>query len=770
MKLQEIILIFLLISYCFVTTEDDICDKKFRDSLSDNCEAIISGKCKYDEDASSPCFSINNCGDADGKTQDDCKKIIPEDYKHYKCVWSSSDQKCKQEKRVCTDFRRLGRGVNFDEVCEDLPSGENGKVCTLDRNDNCYPDYPQCTDITSETNCDINNIPTDKFVKCVWNNTATPASCKPKPRLCTEYSYLNPGWASEANCHLLDTADENKTCIYRDGGCHEEYPECSVYDGHQTNCEQKIPLNSEKTTFNYLKKCVYVTSDNKCIEVDRKCSDFTVNYPDYDLSQRCEKLVASDTKKHCFYDETLSSGNKCIEQYKDCNLYDQNEIGKTRAGCEKIKLADENQKCIYIKKEHKCELKSIFSNCGDYTGGDKKICEKILSPKTNSYCVLDKDKTCKEREFYCEEALKKYDCLIYAKPFDSNKKCVFDPNNNICYEQYKGCEDYDKNEEDYCNNTIYYFNGEICFLDSDKCKSKNKKCEEASDEDECRLIEKTGVKNTERKLCDWATVITISESSVQTVQKCIENYKYCSDYRGRDSETCSNIKPYNEKGDGLDLGYKCEIRDNNVGCEKVPRECSEAGTNPILCALFSPNIRNKNKKYCAFYRGQCTEHYKTCENYDDDYINQYTCAGIIVQDNYLNTKCEKETDSTTNKQRCVSKKACDIYNKFDYQYLCQSIDPKCKYYGNNRCYEDQKSCEDIIFYSADKADENVCKSIIPSDADKICVLKEDKSGCETVNREKYPIYYAINKNNNNSSAMIKNGMVTLVLILIGLIF
>ena len=250
MKLQEIILIFLLISYCFVTTEDDICDKKFRDSLSDNCKAIISGKCKYDEDASSPCFSINNCGDADGTTQDDCEKIIPEDYKHYKCVWSSSDQKCKQEKRVCTDFRRLGRGVNFDEVCEDLPSGENGKVCTLDGNENCYPHYKQCSDITSETNCDINNIPTDKFVKCVWNNTATPASCKPKPRLCTEYSYLNPGWASEANCHLLDTADENKTCIYRDGGCHEEYPECSVYDGHRTDCEQKIPLNSEKTTFN----------------------------------------------------------------------------------------------------------------------------------------------------------------------------------------------------------------------------------------------------------------------------------------------------------------------------------------------------------------------------------------------------------------------------------------------------------------------------------------------------------------------------------------
>ena len=93
-------------------------------------------------------------------------------------------------------------------------------------NGKCNPHYKQCSDITSATNCNINNIPTDKYMKCEWNNTATPASCKPKPRLCTEYSYLNPAWASESNCHLLDTSDQDKTCIYHDGGCHEgRYPQ-----------------------------------------------------------------------------------------------------------------------------------------------------------------------------------------------------------------------------------------------------------------------------------------------------------------------------------------------------------------------------------------------------------------------------------------------------------------------------------------------------------------------------------------------------------------
>ena len=215
MKLQEIILIFLLISYCFVTTEEDICGTQYRNSLSTNCEAIISGKCKYDEDATSPCFTVNSCGDADGKIKDDCEKIIPEDYKNYKCVWSSSDQKCKQEKRVCADFGHLGRGVNFDEVCEELSlqSGANGNVCALDKNGNCDPHYKKCSDITSEAYCNINNIPTNKFEKCYWDNTATTPSCKSESILCTEYSSFNRGWASESNCHFLKTSDQSLSKI-----------------------------------------------------------------------------------------------------------------------------------------------------------------------------------------------------------------------------------------------------------------------------------------------------------------------------------------------------------------------------------------------------------------------------------------------------------------------------------------------------------------------------------------------------------------------------
>ena len=93
---------------------------------------------------------------------------------------------------------------------------------------------------------------------------------------------------------------------------------------------------------------------------------------------------------------------------------------------------------VEIKEKHKCEEGNVYNNCNEYKGSDKKICENILSPKRNSYCVLDKDSVCKEREFYCPEAHDRYECLIYAKPTDNNKKCVWDVDDkNFFFESNK---------------------------------------------------------------------------------------------------------------------------------------------------------------------------------------------------------------------------------------------------------------------------------------------------------------------------------------------
>ena len=85
-------------------------------------------------------------------------------------------------------------------------------------------------------------------------------------------------------------------------------------------------------------------------------------------------------------------------------------MDKSRANCEKIRLADTNKKCVYIKEDHRCEEGNVYNNCNDYKGSDKKICENIVSPKRNSNCVLAEDLTCKEIEFHCKEAYDRYDC------------------------------------------------------------------------------------------------------------------------------------------------------------------------------------------------------------------------------------------------------------------------------------------------------------------------------------------------------------------------
>ena len=90
----------------------------------------------------------------------------------------------------------------------------------------------------------------------------------------------------------------------------------------------------------------------------------------------------------------------------------------------------------------------------------------------------------------------------------------------MCKEEYKGCEDYVEkrsNSETICDGLEVY-NGKKCYYNSDKCTSKNKICSEATSKEECKLIEKTGVSDPDRKYCD-------------TGSYCRENYKYCSDYR-----------------------------------------------------------------------------------------------------------------------------------------------------------------------------------------------------------------------------------------------
>ena len=759
MKRSNFVLIFCLLGLFFSQDTEDQCETQFLSILQERCSAGACTFNKFDKQ----CISTNECS---GTTIDACEKNIPVEFHKKKC---SFDSTCKTVDKVCSDFNIVGKGSNKiyiqGDTCSDLAKVEGeGDRCYYSLKDiststtqrECKTHYDSCSSINqlavgNKDNICKKNIPKELTNMCVWNSDTL--ECEEKPRTCAEYQYLY-NWASTDTCKTLISSSTNSLCAYNGRTCEEAFP-CEHWNDDAATCNSKTPINEDKTGFDYLYRCKYdstITTGNKCKKVKKKCNE----YNDFVHGDTlCSQFEAEDSeKKKCVLKGT------CTEQYKDCQTYNDNEKEKSRAACESLILDGENKKCVYIKEEHKCQEGNIYNNCNEYKGSDKKICENILSPKRNSYCVLDKDSVCKEREFYCPEAHDRYECLIYAKPTDNNKKCIWDVDDKICIEQYKGCEDYVKkrlgtSNQDICD-ALEVYNGKKCVYDSDKCTSIDKECGDAKSEEECKLIEKTGVSDPERKYCEWVST-----------GDCIENYKYCSDYRQTVSisdttyeDNCKKIKPFDPETNTLDLAYTCVVKDFGVGCEKVPKECNDADSNKILCDLISPIIKDNRVKYCAFVNGVCEEHYKSCEIIDNEIIQREgsntICSNNIPQDEYFAGTCETYIDSTDGKTKCQrSGKKCDAFNNHinDLNWLCSTINPNCTYsYSDRKCKTDVKTCGQIKFYKESDDNKAICEGYITTDVDKVCVLNEDKSGCKEVYRESIPFIYANNINQENNSA------------------
>ena len=156
-------------------------------------------------------------------------------------------------------------------------------------------------------------------------------------------------------------------------------------------------------------------------------------------------------------------------------------------------------------------------------------------------------------------------------------------------------------------------------------------------------------------------------------------------------------------------------------------------------------------------------------------LDNSKCTNNIPDGHYFPGICEYTNDNDNGKYKCKTKSSldCDKFNiNIDaYQDLCLSINPNCSYSLGGSCSDDTKSCTGIKFYTQDDNNKAICEAIKLSDEDKICVLKEDKSGCEEVYRESIPFIYADNANSNSNSAfkLNANGM-QIILILLSLLF
>ncbi len=772
MKALTFFLIFSVIGYCLTQTEEVDCDSIFEGLVKEKCEAM--GSCSYNS-FSQRCFETHACSDGNGKTASDCTGIVPPNFNSSKCYQDGSD--CKSKPKDCSDWNKVGNGDSITgDNCTLLNAPANQRCLLISGTPKtCEAHHKLCTTINSnDGNICKNNIPENPAQKCDW--TGSPSSCQPVSRYCDDTDLY---YKSKSICKTLaikdDTPDRaNKKCIYKGGDCILEYNSCeSRTVSSESECETYTPLKDDD--YDYSQICIHdaaITTAKKCKPRNRKCDEYDPIPTDLINEDLCSKLEASKDYLRCAYKKNSYGNNICYEEYKTCEDYITNKVETDRTGCESIVLTDKTKKCVYITEEDKCVTRDIYSNCEDYPGKDKKICESIiLAPYNRPFCILDKDTKCIERPLYCYEAFSEDDCLKRAKASANNKKCAYDDSNNKCYEEYLRCEDYLETSSSECSG-IKLYDGKTCKYEANinsnlntyRCRTNYKKCGQANTKEECKLISKTGVSDTERKVCDYNG-------------GCIETFKYCSDYReicaSGDNDCkdfCENkIKPYDESGENIDISSKCNY-EAGVGCQRVPVECSDAGDNPILCDTFSQYIKDKDKKYCVFYGGTCTTHYKKCEYYESS-RDMPSCQDNIIE-GYKIRACSLDISSN-----CVEKKDCSLFmvpttfsstsptisSKF-YKELCESINPNCTYTTGAKCVFEEKACSGTKFYSDNENNKKICENMQASEPYKKCALKEDKTGCEEIYREldfstAYISYTTPdNTTQGNSSGFITNGI------------
>ncbi len=751
----QFILIFAVIGYCVVNPEEVDCQELFDTEMKGKCLEINNPGCSFFKEESYHCVETNDCSQGNGNDGAKCRKINPSNFHKQKCDLDGTT--CKTMDKKCSEWK-MNDITEID--CTGLTPSSNNEICRLvsgyypyqtvldsgtdSSGTSCISYHKSCSTIDDSETCN-KNIPDVLNYKCEWDSTKSP-KCQSKEIYCGSNTYYKG--ARICRELFMTDADKNagKKCIFYQNSCQIEYSKCEdrPYVTEKEKCEDFMPLSSNNVEYDYSMKCIYnpdaiIPSGEtgyKCKSAKRKCTEYNFpsmttisgfQMPDGLLNEAfCSQLEVTDNSyQRCAYDET----NGCYEEYKTCEDYILHKIETTR-DCEKIVLTNPNQKCVYDEKEDTCVTIEKYAKCSDYHGKDKKTCESILSSDTHQYCILDKDTECIEKPINCSEAYTEDDCIKIAKPSDSNKRCAY--KGSKCVEEYIRCEDYLGETSNYQISTstcqdIQLYDGKTCDWVSTNtatgsttymCRSQFKTCGQASTKEECLLIAKTGVTDPERKVCSW------------TGSDCIENYKYCSDYRGLDDSNslCTRIKPYDESGNNIDIGSKCIY--DVAGCQRVPVECSDAGTNPILCEAYSDYIKDKDKKYCFFDVSNCKAHYKKCEDFEphDDITS---CSSNIIK-GFTTKVCDDDNGKCVQKYDCSKFSTVNTYKSL----ICKSIHPNCTYTYPNKCeYSGNNKCDDIKFYSNNSNYKETCENMEASVPYKKCVLKEDQSGCEEVYRE-----------------------------------
>ena len=235
MKLSKIILLLVTFNVC-LTQNTDSCTTDFDSLIPRKCENIDSPSCSlYDQG----CYR-KGCSKAKDKYS--CDRTLPEtNFNIKQCFWQGRDNsltegECKEVNKDCHNYNVFGLKYIPDggDDCN-LITDPDGKICVLENDiqTGCVARYSRCSDVPHDE-CDSDIVVSDPTQKCTWGRATSNAnedSCyaETEPRSCSDANRLNLFIRADNNICDKFKASDGKKCVYYNGKCREEKPNCRDY-------------------------------------------------------------------------------------------------------------------------------------------------------------------------------------------------------------------------------------------------------------------------------------------------------------------------------------------------------------------------------------------------------------------------------------------------------------------------------------------------------------------------------------------------------------
>ena len=452
--------------------------------------------------------------------------------------------------------------------------------------------------------------------------------------------------------------------------CRYKYKQCICDKIQCSDLDTKDKCENYYIDQMFSQICVY-DNEKGCIQQKKLCSDWSALYGrDY-----CASFAAPRSNTHtCRY-----NNGQCFENLGICSdvLMPFSDERDTRLRCETIIPNEDNYKYLldynggpgqYCKKVEVCS-----------TATTQEQCESMILPeRSRRYkCVFENGvcKTIKQYENYCPTLKTKEACEANI-PISDLEKCVYDSTRG-CIAERKPCSDWKKyfhHERDY---------GMCRYLFGSKKPGY-----------ECRYV---------------------NGECVERLGDCYESFQYTD----LSKEACESIIPLNTEYDKCSYFYM----NGKDDCHAERKLCTE--DIPKYALYRCKERKTKNSEMVCIPDGEkCVESYGKCENYKTN-VNKAKCESIKPYNDLGKYVCIYQNNL------CVSKSWYELeQQKFKAQ--CESIKYRENEYCsfvNDECIQPEKNCLDIKSINEDLTEE-ICKEGKLSDPEKVCVLKDDKKGCE----------------------------------------